>query len=304
MLNATPQKRVLITGASGLVGRLLTKELVAKDYSVLKLVRNNEGLKDDERYWNPEQGVLDKNTLNNIHAIIHLAGENIVSQRWTSKFKQKIRDSRIKSTTLLSRTLSEHPSPPTTFISASAIGFYGHREDEALDETSKAGTGFLAELAKEWEAAAYLHNNQKIRTINLRISVVLSKEGGALSRMLTPFKLGLGGPLGDGSQYMSWITNLDLAKSIVFCLENAELSGPVNACAPQPETNLVFTKTLAKALKRPAFFALPKFAARLVFGEFADEALFASAKIFPKKLIEAGFVFTNPNLESAIRDCI
>jgi uncharacterized protein (TIGR01777 family) len=230
-----------------------------------------------------------------------LAGESVAAHRWSAKVKQEIRDSRVRGTTLLCETLACMAKKPTALVSASAIGYYGDRGDEPLDETSPRGSGFLAEVCEEWEAATKSARDANIRVVNLRIGVVLSPKGGALATMLTPFKLGVGGVIGSGRQYFSWITLDDLVRTIQFALNASALSGPVNAVAPNPVTNREFTKTLGRVIERPTIVPMPAFAAKLAFGEMADEMFLAGARVSPAALTAAQFQFEHPQLEPALR---
>jgi len=233
--------------------------------------------------------------------IIHLSGESVAG-RWTEAKKKRIRDSRVASTQNLSNALAKAATPPKTFICASAIGYYGNRGEEILNEESPSGTSFLAEVCREWEAATEVAAHAGIRSVNLRIGLVLSPNGGALKQMLWPFRLGLGGKIGSGRQWWSWIHIEDLVCAVHHILQNESLKGSVNMTAPNPATSAEFTKILAEVLKRPAIFPVPAFAARLAFGEFADEGLLASARVMPRKLMESGFEFRNQELQPALKD--
>ena len=232
-------------------------------------------------------------------AVIHLSGESVAG-RWTAAKKARIRESRVVSTKNLSEALVRYEKPPKTFLCASAIGYYGNRGDEVLTEPSPSGTGFLSDVCREWEAATHTAANAAIRTVNLRIGLVLSRNGGALQQMLLPFSLGLGGKIGSGRQWWSWIHIEDFVAAVHHILRDNSLGGPVNMTSPNPVTNAEFTRTLAKVLKRPAILPVPAFAARLAFGELADEALLASARVEPKTLITNGFEFKFPQLRSAL----
>ena len=285
--------RVLITGSHGLVGSHLSRHLESQGHSLSRLVRHPANAAKQEAYWNPMGGSIDKTALSDLRpeAVIHLAGENIAAHRWNPEQKRKIRDSRVKGTRALTDALVHLGNPPKLLISASAIGYYGSRGDEVLAENSPPGQGFLPEVCEGWESATEAAAKKGIRTVNLRIGVILSKEGGALKKMLLPFKLGLGGVLGSGKQYMSWIALDDVIGVIDFALNNEKLSGPVNLVAPQAVTNKEFTKTLGRALWRPTIFPLPASTARLLFGEMADELLLASRKNCSKQ----GMCFNIPN---------
>lgn len=293
--------KILITGSSGLVGTALLPSLKAKGHQVQRLVRSAPDKAAGEIEWNPERRMMSADSLEGAEAVIHLAGENVAEGRWTDEKKKRIRESRVKGTQLLSETLAQLHSKPQTLISASAIGFYGDRGDEVLTEQSASGSDFLSEVCREWELATKAAAQAGIRVANLRFGVILSAEGGALKKMLTPFKLGLGGKIGSGKQYISWITLDDAIGAIAFALETESLRGPVNVVTPQPVTNLEYTKTLGRVLSRPTVFAVPAFGARLAFGEMADALLLSSQRVEPARLKEAGFEFQYPELEGALR---
>jgi uncharacterized protein (TIGR01777 family) len=295
-----PAMKVLVTGATGLIGRELTTLLSTAGHEVFRLSRQPPKEANDIT-WNPAAGSIPKAPLEGLDAVVHLAGENIAKSRWTDAVKDAMRSSRVHGTKLLCETLSQLQSPPKTLLCASAIGYYGNRGDEILTEASSAGTGFLAELCRDWEAAAEPARQKGIRIINLRIGVVLSAKGGALEKMLTPFKLGVGGVVGNGRQYWSWVAIDDVIGAIEHCLTHPELSGPVNAVAPNPTTNYDFTKTLGGVLHRPTIFPMPAFAARLALGEMADELLLSSTRVVPEKLQQSGYRFRCPMLELALR---
>lgn len=293
--------RILVTGASGLVGSALVCFLRSHDHTVSRLVRSVSTEHAEEIQWDPAAGQIDVNALEGFDAVVHLAGENISSGRWTATRKAKIRDSRIKGTTLLSQTLARLERPPSVLVAASAIGYYGNRGDEVLHEASVPGSGFLAEVCQTWEEATQAARDKQIRTVRLRLGVVLAAAGGALAKMLPPFRFGLGGVIGGGSQYMSWIALDDAVGAIEHCLAGDQLSGPVNAVAPSPVTNREFTRTLGKVLARPTLFPVPAIIARLSFGEMADELLLASTRVEPRSLLSAGYAFRFPELEGALR---
>ena len=293
--------RIIVTGSGGLVGSALTPALESAGHSVLRMVRSSAAIGRGIAPWDPEAGRLDPAHFSGVDAVVHLAGENIAAGRWTAAKKERIRESRTKPTRLLAETLAGLSAPPRVLVSASAIGIYGDRGDQALSEESPAGSGFLPEVCREWEAATQPAAAKDIRVVNLRIGVVLSPKGGALAKMLTPFRMGVGGKLGGGNQYMSWISLDDLVGVIQHVLTDESLSGAVNAVAPQAVTNYEFTKTLGRALGRPTIFPMPGFAARLAFGEMADALLLASARVEPAKLRAAGYSFRHPHLEVALR---
>jgi uncharacterized protein len=292
---------VAITGSSGLVGTALVDALEGEGNLVRRLVRRPVRDGKHEIQWDPAAGRIDAAALAGIDAVIHLAGVNLAAQRWTESFKAEIRDSRVRGTQLLCDALAGLSTKPGVLVSASAVGYYGDSGDKTVDETSPPGSGFLADLCREWEAVTQPVRDSGIRVVNLRLGVVLSLRGGALAQMLTPFKLGVGGAIGSGRQYFSWITLDDLVSAIGFALRTAALSGPVNAVAPQPVTNREFTKTLGRVLGRPTVLPMPAFAARLAFGEMADEMLLSGVRVEPRVLLTSGFKFQFPELEPALR---
>lgn len=293
--------KIAITGSSGLIGSALRLQLEGEGHTVLGVSRSG-GKTDDSVRWDPRKGEIEREKLTGVDAVVHLAGENIASGRWTEEQRRKIRDSRVVGTRFLAQVLTELESPPKVFISASAIGYYGSRGDEILDEDSGPGEGFLSEVAKEWEEAASTAAESGIRTVHPRIGVVLSTQGGALQKMLTPFKLGLGGRIGNGRQHFSWIGIHDVVEGIRWCLLEEGLKGPVNLVAPNPVTNREFTHTLGKVLNRPTPFPVPSFVLQIVLGKMAAEALvLSSTRVVPKRLEESGFNFSTPNLEGALR---
>jgi len=292
-------QRIVVTGASGLIGSRLVAELQRSGASVIRGIRRptNRG---DEMYWNAESGEIDAGKLEGVDAVVHLAGENISAHRWTAAFKRRIRDSRLQGTRLISDAIARTQQKPKTLLCGSAIGYYGNRGDELLTEASRPGEDFLATVCQEWEAACDPARQAGVRVANARTGVVLSPEDGALAKMLTPFKLGLGGKIGDGRQYMSWITIDDEATALEFILANPAMSGPINLTAPQPVTNAEFTKTLGRVLSRPTIFPMPAFAARLAFGEMADALLLSSTRVAPEALTQAGYRFADPSLDGAL----
>jgi len=291
--------RILISGASGLIGAALVSVLESSGDEVFRLVRR--ALRNErELQWDPERAVPPE-LVSGFNAVIHLSGESVAG-RWTTAKKQRIRDSRVVSTANLANAIARAEKPPQTFICASAVGYYGNRGDEVLTEESPFGSGFLADVSREWEAATQPAANAGGRVVNTRIGIVLSRDGGALKQMLLPFRLGLGGKIGSGRQWWSWIHIDDLVAAVVFILQNVEMHGPVNMVAPNPVTNAEFTQTLARALHRPAILPVPAFAARIAFGEFADEGLLSSAKVMPEKLVEAMFKYSQ--LEEALANLL
>jgi len=294
--------RILVSGSSGLVGSALIRSLTGAGARIARLARPStaRGTSNEERIpWNPEQPPS-PDAVSGFDAVIHLAGESIVG-RWTESKKARIRDSRIPATTNLARALAQTKDKPQILLSASAIGYYGNRGDEVLTEESSSGSGFTAELAREWELASAPAAHAGIRTVQMRIGVVMATSGGALPKMLPAFKLGVGGKLGDGRQWMSWIDLQDVVGAIQHILRSDLLHGPVNLVAPKPVTNDEFSRTLASVLSRPAMFPMPAFAARLAFGEMADELLLASQRVEPTKLISSGYPFRFPTLRQSLQ---
>jgi hypothetical protein len=300
--------KVIVTGATGLVGRALTRSLLADGHEVTRLVRGDaQGFRAPGTaavHWNPERGEIDAAELEGHAAAVHLAGEPIAEGRWDEAKKRRILESRVKGTRLLAEALAGLREKPAVLVSASATGFYGDRGAEVLTEESASGKDFLSEVCREWEKATLAASQAGVRVVHLRIGVVLSGEGGALPKMLTPFKLGLGGKLGSGRQYMSWITLEDLIGVIRRALSDEGLRGPVNAVAPNPVTNEEFTQAVGRALGRPTFMAVPAFAARLAFGEVADAVLLAGARVEPARLRAAGFNFQHPDIAEALRHAL
>jgi len=290
--------KILISGASGFIGSALIPHLEAKGHTVLKLVRNKskQGV-----FWNPQQGILDLPADAKIDACINLSGDNIGDGRWTEEKKEKIRSSRIDSTSLFAGKIADLNRPPKVFLSSSGIGCYGDCGDVLVNEATPAGKGFLADVSREWEAATLAAKEVGIRVTCLRISPVLSQEGGMLRRLLPFFKAGLGAELGSGEQYMSWIAIDDLISAIDAILRNESLSGPLNLCAPNPVTNHEFTKVLNHILKRPTLFRIPSVLLRALFGEMADEEFLSSIRAVPDKLTSSGFEFQYPRIEEALR---
>jgi len=294
--------RVLVSGSSGLVGSALVASLKSVGARVVRLARpaTVRSTSDEERVpWDPSQPVS-PDAVSGCDAVIHLAGESLVG-RWTVNKKSRLRESRIPATANLAHALAQAKAKPHIFLSASAIGYYGNRGDETLTEDSSPGTGFTADLAREWEQASWSAAQAGIRTVQMRIGVVLATSGGALSKMLPAFKLGLGGKLGDGRQWMSWIDLQDVIGAIQHILRSDLLHGPVNLVAPRPVTNEEFSKTLGSILSRPTVFPLPAFAARLAFGEMADELLLASQRVEPTKLISSGYPFRFPTVRQSLK---
>jgi len=293
--------RILITGASGLVGTALAPFLTTGGHEVVRLTRDAGRRKPGTVHWNPETGRIDAAALEGLDAVVHLAGENIAAGRWTAAKKARIHASRVDGTRLLVDALRALATPPKTLIAASAVGYYGDRDADVVDEDSAPGAGFLADVCREWEEAGAAAAEAGIRVVTLRVGVVLSGAGGMLATIRTPFSFGLGGTIGGGEQYMSWVAIDDLLAIILFALTTPALSGPVNAVAPQAVTNRVFTNTLAEVLARPALLPIPAAAVRLLFGEMGQELLLASTRVDPQRLTAAGFRFAFPQLEDALR---
>lgn len=294
--------KIVISGSSGLIGAALVKRLRAEGNDVTRLVRRPPSAA-DEAPWNPDAADLAPAIFADAHAVIHLGGVSIAAKRWNPARKAAIRDSRVNSSRLLSETLAALPAPPAAFICASALGYYGSRAHEILTEDSAPGDDFLARTTAEWEAATGAASSAGIRVVNPRIGVVLSADGDMPKRMLPPFKLGLGGKLGNGRQYTSWVHIDDVVAAFIHALQTPALRGPVNLAAPNPVTNAEFTQALARALGRPAVFAVPEFALRIALGEMADFML-GSARLQPKRLTESGFTFRWLSVEDTLRDVL
>jgi uncharacterized protein len=287
--------KILMTGSTGLVGKALIAALAASGRPVTPLVRRRGSAPGDVS-WDG----LDSASLAGSEAVIHLAGESIASGRWTAAKKQRIVASRVQGTGLLAQAISRLQPPPRLLLCASAIGYYGNRGQEVLTEDSSPGSGFVAETCRQWEQAAAPAAAAGIRVVHMRLGIVLSKSGGALAKMLTPFRFGLGGVIGGGEQFVSWIALEDVVGAMIHLLDCAAISGPVNLVAPQSVTNRQFTKALGRALHRPTIVPMPAVLARLAMGEMADELLLASARVVPKRLQEAGFGFKYPDLDGAL----
>lgn len=292
---------IAVSGASGLVGSTLVAALSAGGHRVRSIVRRPSG-RADEILWDPVAGRIDGASLEGVDAVVNLAGENIAGGRWTAERKARIRASRVDGTALIARTLAGLDRRPEVLVTASAVGYYGDRGAEKLDETSRPGAGFLAGTCVDWEAATAAARTAGIRVVQLRIGIVLTPGGGVLARSLPLFGLGLGGALGSGAQYMSWIAREDLIGVLLRALADVNLDGPVNAVAPASVTNREFTRVLARVLRRPAVLPAPAPALRLALGrEMADELLLASTRVLPARLVSSGFSFRFPDIESALR---
>ncbi len=298
-LGRKDKMKILISGSSGMVGTDLVSYLENQGHEVVRLVRESgaKGI-----FWDPEKAILSASALEGFDAVINLAGENIAGKRWTEKQKEKIKTTRLKTATLLAETMAKLKNKPKVFICASAIGFYGNRANETLDETSNAQAGdFLSDTCEAWENSCKAARDAGIRVVNTRFGIILSPKGGAMAKLLTPFQFGAGGIIGNGKQIMSWIALDDVIYGITYVLQDESISGPVNFTAPKPVTNHEFTKTLGRVLNRPTLFPVPDFAAKLAFGEMADALLLSSQDVRSKKLQASNFKFAYPDLESALR---
>lgn len=297
--------KALITGASGLIGKAVGAALEEKGWDLLLASRSEPK---DERHirWTVEEGFQEEDLprLERLDALIHLAGENVAGLRWSEEKKKAIRDSRVLGTRSVIEAFSRLKEKPKVFVAASAIGFYGDRGDEEMTEASPAGDNFLAGISKEWEAESRRAEDLGIRTVLLRTGIVLSKEGGALATMLLPFKLGVGGVVGSGKQWMSWVSLDDVVAVVVYALDNEHLRGAINIVAPHPVTNEEFTKTLGEVLYRPTILPLPGFAVNMIFGEMGEALLLDSTRVIPKRLEEAGFEFSYPDLKAALEHAL
>jgi len=294
--------RVLVSGASGLIGRALRRKLEGEGHAVVALSRSRPSSEDTVR-WDPERGSVDLARLEGHDAVVHLAGESIMG-RWTRQKKARILESRVRGTRLLAESLGRLREPPRVMVSASASGYYGDRGDGVLTEESGPGGGFLSRVCREWERAAEPARRAGVRVAHPRFGIVLSREGGALAAMLPAFRLGIGGRVGSGRQWWSWVHVEDAAGALLHIVEAGGLEGPVNVCAPNPVRSGEFVRTLARVLGRPALFPLPAVVARAALGEMADELLLASARMEPARLRETGYVFRHPGLEGALRDLL
>jgi len=295
--------RVLVTGATGLIGTALVAKLKAEGVEVARLRRSGTARASDV-FWDPEKGTIDLVGIEGSDAVVHLAGENIASGRWTAVRKERILRSRANGTRLLAESLVKLRHPPKVLVGASATGYYGDRGGEVLSEDSAAGSGFLPDVCRAWESATSPAAASGIRVVHFRTGIVLSVRGGALAAMLFPFRMGVGGKVGSGTQYMSWITLDDVCRAAIHVIRNESIRGAVNVVAPVPVTNAEFTQALGKAVHRPTIFPLPAFAARLVFGEMADSLLLSGARVSPVRLRDSGFTFNDHEIEPALRKII
>jgi len=292
--------KILMTGASGLLGSALIPFFTTGGHLVRTLVRRTPFPEKGEAFWDPEKNEIDPSVFDGADAVIHLAGEHIGEGRWTDEKKRRIIESRTKGTTLIAETISRLSSPPPVLICASAIGYYGNRGDKILTEDDSPGDDFISKVCSEWEKSAQAAVDKGIRTVFMRIGIALSPAGGALSRLLLPFMAGLGGKIASGSQYMSWVGIDDVIGSFFHVLADNKIAGPVNVVSPNPATNLEFTKALGKVLSRPVIFSIPAAAINLAFGEMGREVLLSSTRVVPQKLIESGYIFRNPDLSGAL----
>lgn len=302
--------KIGLSGPNGLIGNAVQRQAHALGHGIVKVTRLQSRHNENDVVWDPESDRLnpsEANFLENLDCFIHLAGENIASGRWTEDKKKKIKDSRVQGTANLVKILSRLKNPPKALLSASAIGFYGNRGSETLSESSANGAhDFLSEVCRLWELSANNYKNlvPSARVVNLRFGVVIARDGGALATMLTPFKLGLGGTIGDGHQFMSWIDLEDAARSIIHCAQDESITGPVNIVAPHPVTNSEYTRALGSVISRPTIFPMPDFAARLVFGQMADELLLSSTRVLPEKLQEYNHIFKYPQIEDCLKHAL
>jgi hypothetical protein len=294
--------RIVLAGASGFLGTALRAALTGEGHQVVQLVRRDPAGPDQVR-WRPDRQELDRTVLARAGAVVNLAGANLGGKRWTESYKKELRDSRTDSTTTIATALAALPAGerPPVLLNASAEGYYGDTGDAIVDEGSPPGKGFLADLCREWEAATRPAEDAGVRVVKLRTGLVLDDRGGLLGRMMLPFKLGVGGKLSTGRQWMPWVSLADWLAAVLFLMERPDLTGPVNVCSPHPVTNEEFTRVLARLVHRPALMPIPRFALRVVLGEFADNGALVSKRMLPSVLLRAGFVFAYPDLEPALR---
>ena len=294
-------QHILMSGASGVVGSALIPFFSTGGHRVTRLVRRTSLQDENERFWDPQKGLIDIRDDDVFDVVIHLSGEHIGQGRWTAQKKKKIIESRNVTTSLIAGRIAGLKKPPRAFLCASAIGYYGHRGDELMTEESECGADFISNVCDEWEQAALPAMDKGVRTVFLRIGVVLSPVGGALQRLLPSFNLGLGGKVGSGEQYISWISMDDLIGSIYHAMDDDTLSGPINIVAPNPVTYLEMSRTLAKVLSRPALFTIPAWLIKLILGEMGKEVLLSSTRVKPEKIVASGYHFRHPDLEGALR---
>jgi uncharacterized protein (TIGR01777 family) len=293
--------RILVSGASGLIGSAVVQATAGRSIEAVRLVRDARLAGPDAIAWNPDlpENAVDPALLGGFGAVVHLSGAN-VGRRWTSRYKQEILSSRVNSTQALCRALAATQDRPRVLLCASAVGIYGNRGDEMLTEQSTPGSGFLADTCVAWEVATQAASDAGIRVVHLRFGIVLDGHGGALPRMLPAFRLGLGGKLGSGDQWVSWISLRDAVRAIFFLVDSDRMAGAFNLTAPNPMTNRTFSRAIGKAIHRPAVLPVPRAAVRVLLGEFADEALLASQRAIPERLVEAGFAFENLEIEATL----
>ena len=295
--------RVLVTGSSGFIGTALSAELESEGHGVVRLVRREPRPGSGEARWDPEAGYIDTGALNGVDGVVHLAGENIANRRWSDAQKARIRDSRTRGTSLLATALAQASPAPRCLVNASAVGYYGDRGADRLGEDEPPGDDFIARSTAEWEEAARPAADAGIRVVVMRLGMTFDPTGGPLKRMLPPFRMGLGGRLGSGRQYMSWLSLEDAVRAFIHALTTDALSGPVNVSAPEPVTNAEFTRALGRALGRPALFFVPRFALRVAMGEMADAVLY-STRMSSAKLLESGFDFRHTDVEASLREML
>lgn len=292
--------RIVVSGSTGLIGSALVDALQQRGDAVVRLVRPSASAGANAVRWDPERGAIDRAGLEGVDAVIHLAGENVFG-RWTDAKKQRIRDSRVQGTRIISEAIAALSRRPAVLLAASAIGYYGDQDERPLTEHSAGGTDFLADVAREWEAATTSAARAGVRVVNMRFGVVLTPAGGALGKMLPPFRMGLGGPVGSGKQYVSWIERGDVVRAVVHLLDRTDLSGPVNLTAPTPVTNREMATTLGTVLHRPSVVPVPSFALKMAFGSDGAEMLQSGQRVLPERLVASGFKFRFETIEAALR---
>jgi len=294
--------KVLISGSGGFIGSALAERLTSSGHRVIRLVRREVSPGQDAVSWSPDDGEIDARGLEDVDAVVHLAGEGIGDHRWTEGHKARVLSSRVRGTHLLAEAIAGVDRPPKVMISGSAVGYYGYLGADSMTEASPLGDGFLADVIEQWETAAEPAAKAGIRVVRIRSGVVLSPKGGALRKQLLPFKLGVGGKLGSGDQYLSWISLEDEIGAIEFLLERDDISGPVNVTSPNPVTNTEFTRALGAALGRPTFMPVPTLALKLLFSnEMTEEMLLGGQRVLPERLQEAGYEFSDPEVGIALR---